>query len=233
MPPTRLALLLAAALLAPAAAHAQTDGNRWVPDPLASKLLVGPTARSIPSGQFDAGVMEVLVPFVSFGAFDRFSLTAAMPLPMMTENVDRQFFLLPKAEVVRTGSLSAAVGLGAILGDEDIDAPVAMGFGVVTVGPPDRAVHFGAATGLIDRSGAEARGVLWMLGGEQRIGRRTKLLTENYSTFDGESTILSGGMRVFGRHFAVEVAGGVFISEDETSLFPLLNLTYSLGRNRP
>jgi len=70
-----------------------------------------------------------------------------------------------------------------------------------------------------------------MFGGETRVSRRVKLITENYILPERVGTILSGGIRVIGDRFATEIAVvGAAAGGDTGCCLPLLNFSYALGR---
>ncbi len=72
-----------------------------------------------------------------------------------------------------------------------------------------------------------------MLGGELRLGRRIKLITENYLLPEAVGVVFSGGIRVIGDRFSAEA--GVAAGEVDGTLdcrLPLLNLSYAFGKCR-
>ena len=70
-----------------------------------------------------------------------------------------------------------------------------------------------------------------MFGGETRVNRRVKLITENYILPDRVGTILSGGIRVIGDRFATEVAVVGAVGDGDTGCcLPIINFSYALGK---
>jgi hypothetical protein len=67
-----------------------------------------------------------------------------------------------------------------------------------------------------------------MVGGEHRVTRGMKILTENY-IFSG-GAILSGGVRWLGERFAADLAWTVETDGGSTVGFPLVNVVYSFSR---
>ena len=71
----------------------------------------------------------------------------------------------------------------------------------------------------------------FMLGGETRVSRRIKLITENYVLPDAVGVVLSGGIRVIGDRFNTEVAVfGAHADGDGECCLPVVNFSYSFGR---
>ena len=71
----------------------------------------------------------------------------------------------------------------------------------------------------------------FMLGAENRVSRRIKLITENYVLPDAVGVLISGGLRIIGDRFSSEI--GIFggLGEGEASCcFPLINFNYTFGR---
>jgi hypothetical protein len=67
-----------------------------------------------------------------------------------------------------------------------------------------------------------------MVGGESRIGRRTKFLTENYFLPSEGVGALSGGVRFFGERLSADFGLGVAFGDGDTACcLPLVNFVYS------
>jgi len=64
-----------------------------------------------------------------------------------------------------------------------------------------------------------------MLGGEARVARRVKAITENYVWKDGNG-IVSGGFRFFGDRLSADLALLVPIGADEFFIVPMINFVY-------
>ena len=70
-----------------------------------------------------------------------------------------------------------------------------------------------------------------MFGEETRVGRRTKLLTENYFLPGETGLVFSGGFRCLGERFSADV--GVMGAAGDGELgccLPLVNVSYAVGR---
>jgi len=75
---------------------------------------------------------------------------------------------------------------------------------------------------------------LIMLGGEYRVGPRTKLLTENFFVPGEAGALLAGGMGFFGERLSVDFGIGALVGFDSDGIpwFPLLNFVWNFGGGR-
>jgi len=95
-----------------------------------------------------------------------------------------------------------------------------------TVGGPRQALHLGIGYGY-DRGGLASSPAL-LLGGETRLSRNLKLLTENY-LLPGEGGIVSGGVRFMGERLSADLGLAAPVGAGSSSFFafPLVNFTWS------
>ncbi|MEO8678168.1 MAG: hypothetical protein ABI665_03925 [Vicinamibacterales bacterium] len=178
------------------------NGEFWRADSNPTRLFFAPTGRSLKKGEAYLGVYEVLMPFVQVGLTDRISIGGGTPL-FFIDNSDRPFWLTPKVQVMKRGSVEAAVGVLHISNVGDYSAGVA--YGVVTSGSADSAVTIGVGYAYSRSDGEEDVGAapVLMLGGEHRVSRKIKLVTENYIFPSGG--LLSGGVRFMGENLSVDL----------------------------
>lgn len=204
------------------------NGEVWSEDPHATRLFFGPTARSIPKGEGYFGVYELFFPFVSYGVTDRFTISAGTPI--IPEAIGQFFYLAPKYEVLRTPTASAAVGVLALFATQELTGSAGLLYGVGTFGTPDRALTLGATVPFIAADGESDIGdqPVFMVGGESRIGRRTKFLTENYFLPSEGIGAVSGGVRFFGERLSADFGiSAAFGDGDNACCLPLVNFVYS------
>jgi hypothetical protein len=205
------------------------NGEVWGDDPHATRLFFGPTARAIPRGEGYFGVYELFFPFVSYGVTDRFTISGGTPV--VPEAIGQVFYLAPKYEVLRTPTASAAVGVLALFatGQEEFGS-VGLLYGVGTFGSPDRALTVGATVPFVAADGENEVGdqPVFMVGGEARMSRRTKFITENYFMPGESGGLISGGVRFFGERLSADFGlGAGFGDGDNVCCLPLLNFVYS------
>jgi hypothetical protein len=206
------------------------ERGEWLPDPHGTRLFFGPTARAVPAGEGYFGVYELFFPFVTYGVTDRFTVSAGTPVfPGLIGEV---FYLAPKVEVVRAPAASVAVGALALFATKAMDGTVGLLYGVGTLGTPDAAVTAGLTVPVIltDRESRIGRDPSFMVGGERRIGPRSKLLSENYVFAGGDLALVSGGVRFFGDRLSADFGIGLAVEGSNTHCcIPLVNFVYSFG----
>lgn len=201
------------------------QGEFWVADPNVSRLFFTSTGRSLAAGQGYVGTYLIVLPFVAVGVTDRFTLAAGAPV--LTGEFE-PFYLGPKIQLVRTRSAAFSVGtLVFFFNDEN----VGLAYGVGTFGSPDHALTAGLGWGY---SGTDfASEPVAMVGGETRVSRRVKLITENYILPEAVGVVFSGGLRFIGTRFATDVAvAGIATGDEAGCCVPLVNFSYTFGRRR-
>lgn len=206
-------------------------GEYWAEDPNTSRLFVGPTARTVPRGRGYFGVLEVFIPFVGYGVTDELTVLGGSPfyLALAGEGVP-PFYIAPKLRVYDGERLDLAAGaLAVFVPWDDADLGLGVAYGIGTWGTPDRAVSAGLGWGYAD-GGFSAKPVA-MIGFEERLGRSTKLITENWFVPGEDGALLSGGIRFFGSRLSADAGLVWAVSSDgfEAVPFPLVNFVYSFG----
>ena len=194
-------------------------------DPNPTRLFFGPTGRSLKRGTGYMGVYEILLPFVQVGVTDRISLGAGTPL-VFGDGSAHPFWITPKLQIYGTESVQASVGVMHFLNVGDGNFGIA--YVVATRGTADSAVTGGVGYAY-DRSYNTQNGApVVMIGGEHRVTRGLKILTENY-IFNGGG-ILTGGVRWLGERFSADLALVVPTDGGSAVAFPLVNVVYSFSR---
>jgi hypothetical protein len=220
------------------------DGMVWPEDPNSTRLFFGPTGRALRAGDGYVGAFELFLPFVAVGISDWVTIAAGTPI--IPDVIGRVVYLAPRVQVVRTERVQLSTGVLAFL---DLTAqggrgePDAIGifFGAGTFGTRDRAVSVGAGWGF---AGSDVNGrPAFMLGGETRLNRRVKLITENYlvsyRTYDWRTDgdevahqgLIGAGIRIFGERMAGDLGLGVGVGQDDFCCVPLVNFVYNFGRS--
>ena len=195
-------------------------GEFWPADSNPTRLFFAPTGRSLKKGEAYFGVYEVVVPFVQYGVTDRFSIGGGTPL--MFGGGEQPFWFTPKLQVAKAGSTEASIGVLHLVNMGD--ASVGIAYAVVTHGSNDNAATFGAGYAYSSADQQRAGAPVVMIGGEKRISRRLKLVTENY-WFSGVG-LVSGGVRFLGESLSADfglvspITGGVFVAA------PMINFVW-------
>ena len=200
------------------------QGAFWRADPNRTRLFFGPTARTLPAGGGYFSVFELVMPFLSFGVTDRLILSGGTPLFFGGDEGERIFWFAPKLCLASNARTDLAVGVLAFstIGG---DGSAGILYGVVTSGGPDSAISLGLGYGWVDGDLADNPAI--MLGGETRVGRRTKFITENYLLPSGD-VLLSFGPRFFGERLSADL--GLLLPFVDGSLdvaLPLVNFVWN------
>ncbi len=194
------------------------NGELWREDPNPTRLFFGPTGRSLKKGEAYFGVYEILLPFVQVGVTDRISIGAGTPL--IFGDVERPFWVTPKIQLVEGRSTAVSAGVMHFFNVDE--ASIGIAYGVVTQGSADSAATIGAGYSYARTDDDDAGSAVVMIGGEHRISRRIKLVTENY-VFKGGG-FASGGLRFFGEKLSADFGLVMPLFEDETFVFPMINI---------
>lgn len=207
------------------------DGDVWHADPNDTRLFFGPTARALPQGVGYFGAFELLVATAGYGVTDR--LTLGGGVLVVPEEFGELLLFAPKLEVVRRPGFRAAVGAiaGFSAGDEE---SVGVLYGVGTLGSSDGALTVGASFPFVTdgSNGDIGTDPLLLLGGELRLSRSVKLITENHIT-TGEGGLFSGGVRFFGERLSADFGLGTLRDgggNDNIYPLPIVNFSYTFGR---
>lgn len=202
-------------------------GTFWYEDRGGNRLFFGPTARTIREGTGYAGSFWVL-PSVGYGVTDDFTLAAGWPS-----------VIAPKLRLVDRPGVQLAAGAYTFRlprpGDSGCDSacgglsPVVwhgIAYGVATLGGEDAALHAGA--GYYRGNGESETPV--MLGGELRLGRLVKAVSENW-IFPGEGGAASAGLRRVGDLWTLDFGYTALFGVDDRPVryIPVLSFSYAFG----
>ena len=199
------------------------NGEFWSEDPGGTRLFFTATGRSLGRGESYLGTYVIVLPFAAVGVTDRFTIVGGAPL-LFGEL--EPFYAGPKVQILRRPDVQAALGALAFFFDGEV---VGVAYGVGTFGDADNALS--AGLGYFFSGDEVVNKPAFMLGGETRVSRRIKLITENYVLPDAVGVILSGGIRVIGDRFNTEVGVMGAVADGEAGCcLPLINFSYAFGR---
>ena len=200
-----------------------SSGEYWSEDPGATRLFFTATGRSLSQGESYIGTYVIVLPFAAVGLTDR--ITIAAGAPVLFGELE-PFYVGPKVQVLRQPNVQASLGTLAFFFDDEV---VGIAYGVGTFGDTDKALS--AGLGFFYSGDEVVNEPAFMFGGEARVSRRIKLITENYVLPEAVGVILSGGIRVIGDRFNTEIGILGAATGDETGCcVPLINFSYSFGR---
>jgi hypothetical protein len=197
------------------------DGQFLPADANPTRLFFAPTGRSVARGEGYVGVYELVLPFVQVGLTDRISIGAGTPL-FFGGGTEHPFWVTPKVQVLEQGPASVAVGILHFMNVGDGNFGIA--YAVTTYGGPDAAVTGGVGYAYARYDRNTDASMIGMLGGEYRIGRRLKFITENY-LWQGAG-IISGGVRFLGERLSADIGLFAPVGSDTAFAAPVVNVVW-------
>jgi hypothetical protein len=209
------------------------DGAFWVEDPNSTRLFFTSTARPLRKGSGYISSFMLFLPLVAYGVTDRFTIAGGTPI--LPEAFGRVWYVAPKYTLVHREKSAFAVGaLGFVLPEDVVDeGSIGIVYAAGTWGDRDRAITAGAGWGYRWASGTSevSNDPVVMLGGETRVSRRVKLITENWLFTGGETEgVISGGVRFIGDRLSADLGIGGFTGIGDGCCFPLVNFVYNFGK---
>jgi hypothetical protein len=213
----------------------RANGEVWPDDPNLTRLFFSPTGRALRKGEGYISAFYLFLPFVAYGVTDRFTMAGGTPI--LPGAIGRVMYLAPKYTVFEAPRSSFAVGGIGFFAPESLDeGSFGILYGVSTFGSRDRAVSLGAGWGYFTGdeigSGTSSEPV-FVLGGEQRITRRVKLITENWLAVNpGVDGVWSGGFRFIGDRLSADLGFLGFIGEGGCCA-PMVNFVWAFGNQKP
>lgn len=199
------------------------DGEFWSADPNPTRLFFAPTARALKRGEGYFGVYEILLPFVQVGITDRISVGAGTPL-VFGGGSEHPFWVTPKAQLLSRGNTDAAVGIMHFLNVGDGSFGIA--YSVVTYGSDDSAITGGVGYAYERYDGNGDGSVILMVGGEHRVSRGVKLISENYLWRGGG--FVTAGVRWMGERLSTDLGLAAPLGTD-VFVFPMVNFVWKFA----
>jgi len=189
-------------------------------DPNDTRLLFGPTGRSLAKGETYLGVYEFFMPFVQVGITDYISIGGGTPLFFgIGDESQRPYWITPKVRLMSSAGTHVSAGVfHAFSGDGD---RFGVAYGVVTKDVRGGSVTAGAGLGYTSEGD---RGGVVMIGADAPMRRNMKLVTENYVFRSGG--VGSVGVRFFGENLSADVAVGIAFTPDGVFGLPVVNFVY-------
>src|SRR5262245_1152051 len=183
----------------------------WRPTDLAtSHLFFAPTARiTLARGCCSVADIDVFMPVVGYMVKDRVMLSVGASLLEGLDSAGHgtgSGVAFADGKVGLTRGRLAALAVGAFWAsfkNERTDGSVGMGYGVITLGSDDHAVTLLGGYPFATRSFAPDPIV--MLGGETRVTRRLKLVTELWKLPQIRGVPATYGVRWLGDEFSLEL----------------------------
>lgn len=196
----------------------QTTARGFQPDdPNTSRLFFGPTGRTLDQGSGYFADYYLFFPVVGYGVHDRVTLSAGMSIiPGLSSQL---LYVTAKVGVVRSDNVAVALGGFYATVPDEADAALGTAYGVATFGNSNHAITFMGGYPFTTQDVAQEP--LFMMGGETRIGRRSKFLGEVWKFPETSEVPVVFGLRWFGDRLAVDF-GFVYALGSSTEGWPLV-----------
>ncbi len=208
----------------------QTDSLHGViPDGNTSKIFLAPTARSLPEDKGYINLAEIVFPNFGYGFTDEFMIRGGFTPFTVSGHI--LYFGLAQLQVAEYGDLTISGGilLTDLTGSNRNWENAIYGYGIISYGNDVAAIHTGFGGGYSGKR--ESSSAVFMLGGEWKFARTTKLISENWLVSETGSGAFSLGLRIFGRDLIGEL-GGIIITSQHTfkieSIVPWIGITFIL-----
>lgn len=188
------------------------NGKYWFPNPNRTRLLIGPTARTLRQGEGYFVDLWIFFPGVSYGLTDNITIGGGVSI---IPGVDNQlFYLTPKIGFGVTEELDLAA---TVMIFRLWDETAYLGIGNFTYGTDDLSLTGGLGLAWNDEEMADDPAAT--LGGEFRFARRMSLVAESwFIPGNSESgTLGMGAIRLFGEQMAIDIGLAYSFEEDNSS----------------
>jgi len=195
------------------------NGEYWIEDPNRTRLFFAPTGRGLRSGKGYFSVYEIFFPMVAFGMFDYITLSGGMSLFPGANN--QLIYLAPKVTPFQNEKYAFSVGDFFVKFPSD-DNYLNILYGVFTATFDKGALTLGSGFETYDSK------PIFLIGGELRISRYAKLITENWFIADSEFNFVSLGFRFLGEHLAADFAFVIpLVDSEDIILIPWIGFAYN------
>ena len=199
-------------------------GTYWPEDTNPTRLFFAPTGRTLKRGEAYFGIYEIYVPFVQYGITDRLSIGGGTPL--FIGGGPHPIWFTPKFQVISKPQTQVSIGVMHFLNVDDVSFGIA--YAAVTQGSTDSAVTVGLGRAYYRSDNDNGGSAVLMLGGEHRLSRRTKFVTENYY-FSGHGMI-SGGIRFMGERLSADLGLVAPLDAEDFIAFPMVNFVWKFAK---
>jgi hypothetical protein len=209
------------------AAAEEMPGQTWFPNPNLTRLLIGPTARTLKAGKGYFYDLWIFFPGLAFGITDNFMISGGGSVIPGADN--QMYYIMPKYRISTAKNLDLAINLTIF---RLWDKTFYFGLGDLTYGTEGQSVT--GALGIAFTNDKIANRPAAMFGGEYRVGRRASLVGECwFIPGDADSGVLGiGGLRLLGEFMTVDVGGAFSLdnksnNNDETSWLPYVDFVWN------
>jgi hypothetical protein len=196
-------------------------GQVWPDDASDSRLFLGPTARVPENGGGYFGLYELIFASGAVGLGGQAMVSGGVSLVPGVALDEQVFYIAPKVRLVNLPTLQVAAG-GFWIKPGSSDDGAGLIFGTLTGGSRDAAITVTAGFPFVTQGGFEEQPLV-MVGGELRIARDLKFISENWILPGEDVSLVSAGLRIITRSLTVEV--GAVTSTDGGGFLPIVSFS--------
>jgi len=178
-------------------------GYNWFANPNKSRLLISPTARPIERGTGYYQNIYVFISGVAYGITDNIALTGGISMIPGLGITNQLYFLSGKygRQLGDNHFLAGGVGLVSAGG---LNNGLLLGYGIYTYDFNQGSLSTGITGFNLPSEDVGTTSIL--LGGDYRVSQRIAFVSENYFFPEGNSGIISYGVRLMGEQISFDLA---------------------------
>ncbi len=194
------------------------DNQYWISDPNNTRLFFAPTGRGLESGTGYFAVYEVFFPMVAIGVGA--SITISGGFSLFPGSSEQLLYFAPKVTPFQNKDVALSVG------DLYVKYPGSNNYLNIVYTVTTFSFNRGAITAAVGLE-TKTKKPMILVGGELRISKYAKLITENWYVWEGDFTFASLGIRFLGKHLAADFAFVVPLEAGDFYAIPWLGFAYN------
>ena len=180
------------------------SGQYWFPNPNRTRLLIGPTSRTLAAGKGYFYDLWIFFPGAAYGITKNFMISGG--ISVIPGVHDQMYYVMPKVgfPAAKNFDVSATLAIFRLW-----EQTFYFGLGGMTIGTDDRSLTCALGIAFTDEKMADKPAA--MVGGEYRLARRVSLVGESwFIPGDDDNGILGlGALRLMGEQMTVDIGFGV------------------------
>jgi hypothetical protein len=188
-------------------------GEYWFPNPNRTRLLIGPTSRTLRAGKGYFYDLWIFFPGAAYGITKNFMISGGVSIIPGVH--DQMFYIMPKVgfPAAKNFDVSGTLAIFRLW-----EQTFYFGMGGMTYGTDDQSITGALGIAFTDEKMAEKPAA--MVGGEYRLARRVSLVGESwFIPGDADNGILAlGALRLMGEQMTVDIGFGVSYDDQSGEL---------------
>ena len=196
------------------------NGQYWIDDPNSTRLFFAPTGRGLVSGNGYVSVYEIFFPMVAFGIADYITIAGGISLfPGLSKQL---LYFAPKITPFQNDKFAVSIGdfyVRTPSNNRNNDINIIYSIGTVSFSKGAITMGVGYET--------KSENPIILLGGELRVSKYAKLITENWFLGGSDLKFVSLGIRILGKYLAADFAFVTPIGDNNTIFMPWIGFAYN------